>query len=73
MAEVYKGIPIAISTAQNAQKRWTARAQYALPGQESVGLEAPEASYVTEEEAHRAALQAAVASIDRMRTSTGKR
>ena len=73
MAEVYKGVEIHISTTQNAQNRWTARAEYASPGQESPSLEAPEAAYDTEDEAHNAALQAAIESIDRMRAATGKR
>jgi hypothetical protein len=73
MAEVYKGIQIAISTTQSTHKRWTARAEYAFPGKESVRLEALEATYDTEEEAHRAALRAAIESIDKMRAATGKR
>jgi len=73
VAEVYKGTEIAISTAQTAEQGWTAHAEYAVPGQTTVRLEAPEAAYATEQQARQAALQAAVESIDRMRAATGKR
>jgi hypothetical protein len=72
VTEVYKGTQIVISTIQTAEKGWTARAEYAVPGEDSVQMETP-ATYATEEEARRAALQAAVESIDRIRAAKGKR
>jgi hypothetical protein len=73
MSEVYKGTEIAISTAKNQEKNWSARAEYAIPGEGNVRVEATEAKYATEEEARQAALRSAIESIDRMRASLGKR
>ena len=71
MSEVYKGTEIVISVTRTGEKNWTSRAEYAVPGKAGVRLE-PEATYATEEEARRAALQAAIESIDRARVSRGK-
>jgi hypothetical protein len=72
MVEVYKGTSITISTSQTEKKNWTSRAEYQIPGQPGVELQSPEAEYATEDDARRAALQAAVESLDRMRVSKGK-
>ena len=72
MFEVYKGTQIAISTTQAGEKNWTARAEYAVPGEGSIQLEPAPAMYATEEEARQAVLQAAIESIDRRRVSKGK-
>jgi hypothetical protein len=71
MSEVYKGTEIVISVTRTGENNWTSRAEYAVPGKAGVRLE-PEATYATEEEARRAALQAAIESIDRGRVSRGK-
>jgi hypothetical protein len=71
MSEVYKGTEIVISVTETSENNWTSRAEYAVPGQPGVRLE-PEATYSTEVDARRAALQAAIESIDRGRVSRGK-
>jgi hypothetical protein len=71
MSEVYKGTEIVISVARTGENNWTSRAEYEVPGKASVRVE-PEATYTTEEEARRAALQTAIESIDRGRVSRGK-
>jgi hypothetical protein len=71
MSEVYKGTEVVISVTRIGENNWTSRAEYAVPGKAGVRLE-PEATYATEEEARRAALQAAIESIDRGRVSRGK-
>jgi hypothetical protein len=69
--EIYKGIAIAVTTVQNGEV-WSAKAVYALSGQNEVRIDPPERDYTTEDEARGAALQAAVESIDRARAFIGK-
>jgi hypothetical protein len=72
MAEVYKGMEIAISTTQTSDQGWISQAEYQVPGKQGVRVEPPQLTYATEAEAHQAALRAAVESIDRMRVNSGK-
>jgi hypothetical protein len=67
----YKGIDIRISTSQ-AGAAWSAHAVYARQGGDEVHVEPPEEAYASEDEARRAALQAAAESIDRARAHIGK-
>ena len=69
--ETYRGIPIAIATALRDGK-WTSNAVYTGEGHNEARIEPPEKGYATEDEAHQAALQAAVESIDRGRSFIGK-
>ena len=72
MAEVYKGMDIAISTAQTPDQGWISQAEYRVPGKQVVRVETPQMTYATEAEARQAVLRAAVESIDRMRVTSGK-
>ncbi len=73
MIESYKGIQIEISTVETEAKSWASRAEYKIEGNSPVLLVLDDAQYSTEVEAQQAALQAAIESIDRSRTSKGKR
>jgi hypothetical protein len=70
-SEVYRGMGITITTTQG-EEGWGSQATYTIPGQNQAEIEPAKQGHASEDEARRAALQAAVESIDRARTSIGK-
>jgi hypothetical protein len=70
-SETYKGTVITIATTRD-RDGWTSDAIYSLLGEGEVRLKPTERGYASEDEARRAALQAAVENIDRARSSIGK-
>jgi hypothetical protein len=66
--ESYLGRHFVVTTSQDDEGRWTALADPAGGDQPAVGPVPGE----TEADAHRAAVSAAVAAIDRSRTARGK-
>ena len=70
-SDTYKGTAITIATTRRGEL-WMSHAVYTLAGQSEVRVQPAERGYASEDEARHAALQAAVESIDRARSSIGK-